>query len=221
MAWAVLVRAANVGGRVFRPSELVARLVDLQLVSIGAAGTFAVGAGVAESAVRRRIADALPFAAEIMVVPAGGWHAYVRARSGDVAPAVEGARRYVTVAASPIEAPRRMPLRFPDTADWGVTVDHIDGPFVTGWYRRRAPRPLYPNAVVEKEFGVAATTRWWETALALDHALGRGGGGTPRTGPTRGRPVVPRRAPRRERAGGGGSHRRAAGARGPPAVRGR
>lgn len=206
MPWAVLVRAANVGGRVFRPKELVAKLRGLEITSLGAAGTFAVGAGTSADEVRGKIARALPFPAEIMVVPAARWRAYVKAHLDDPAPSPMGARRYLTVAASPVEATRRVPLYFPDPAHWGVSVDHIDGPFVTGWYRRLEPRMLYPNAVIEKEFGVAATTRWWETVVALDEALGRrtrvpasprSSAGTPRPAATTASPRARGRAGRR------------------------
>ena len=173
MRWAVLVRAANVGGRVFRPSELVAKLTALRLVSLGAAGTFAAGAGATAAAVRATIAAALPFPAEIMVVPAERWHAYVGAHAVDPAPVGAGARRYVALAASEVVTPPRLPLHFPNETEWGVTITNIDGPFLTGWYRRVGPRVLYPNAVIEKRFKVAATTRWWETVVALDQALQR------------------------------------------------
>lgn len=170
MRWAVLVRAANVGHNIFRPSELVARLPRLQLTSLGAAGTFAVRNGASADAVRSAITRAVPFPTEVLVETAERWHAYVRAHSGDPPPPA-GCRRYLTLTARPVASPGALPQHFPSAKGWGVTISDIDGTFITGLYRRLEPRILYPNAVVEQQFGVRATTRWWESVVPLDKAL--------------------------------------------------
>lgn len=176
MRWAVLVRAANVGNNVFRPSALVTRLPALELTNLGAAGTFAARSGTSAGAVRKAIAAELPFVTDVFVERADRWHAYVAAHASDPAPP-NGARRYLALTARPVENDRRLPLHFPDANGWGVTIAAIEGTFVTGLYRRLEPRILYPNAVVEKRFGVSATTRWWETVVALDAALAVGASG--------------------------------------------
>lgn len=179
MPWAILVRAANVGNNTLRPRELVGRLPALQLTSLGAAGTFAARGGATAASVRRAVADALPFGAEVLVEPADRWHAYVAAHANEPDPP-SGCRRYLALTSRPVGRHERLPLHFPDPAGWGVTITSIEGTFVSGLYRRLEPRMLYPNAVVEKRFGVPATTRWWETVVALDGALT--GGAEPRPG---------------------------------------
>jgi hypothetical protein len=42
---------------------------------------------------------------------------------------------------------------------------------VTSLWRRREGRFIYPNEVVEKLFGVPATTRGWSTIGAIRKAL--------------------------------------------------
>jgi uncharacterized protein (DUF1697 family) len=67
MALVVLVRGVNVGGRRFRPSTLAAQLTHLDVVSIGAAGTFVIRRPVSRARLRAELARRLPFNAEIVI----------------------------------------------------------------------------------------------------------------------------------------------------------
>ena len=70
MAHVVFLRAANVGGKnVFRPAQLAASLKHLDVVNIGAAGTFVVRGKASASAIRREILAKVPFELEIVVCP--------------------------------------------------------------------------------------------------------------------------------------------------------
>ena len=68
MALVAFLRGVNVGGhRTFRPSALARELEDLDVVSIGAAGTFVVRAPVKQRRLRAELESRLPFETEIMI----------------------------------------------------------------------------------------------------------------------------------------------------------
>ncbi|HEY2783411.1 MAG TPA: DUF1697 domain-containing protein [Fimbriiglobus sp.] len=68
MALVVLVRGVNVGGhRTFRPARLAEQLKHLDVINIGAAGTFVVRNPVPHAQLRQEFASRLPFPARIMI----------------------------------------------------------------------------------------------------------------------------------------------------------
>lgn len=68
MALVVFLRGLNVGGhRSFRPSTLAKDLQHLDIVNIGAMGTFVVRQSVNRAMLRDEIASRLPFNVEIMI----------------------------------------------------------------------------------------------------------------------------------------------------------
>src|SRR5579862_7361741 len=61
MAHAVFLRAANVGGaNIFRPAQVAAAMRRLDVVNIGAAGTFVVRSGASATEVRKSFETELP-----------------------------------------------------------------------------------------------------------------------------------------------------------------
>jgi uncharacterized protein (DUF1697 family) len=170
MATVAFLRAVNVGGRTVRTRELAD---DLGLVNVAAAGTFvaldARGPAALAAAIRKR----LPFETEVI------------ARAGreilgllDGSPFAGGpgadAQRFATFLASePAALP--LPVDRPEGKDWEVRVVAVIGRCVLTLRRPGGPRALYPNAVVEKVFGVAATTRGWATLEAVGKILRVGG----------------------------------------------
>ncbi len=176
MPWVVLLRGVNVGGhKPIRPSVVARDLAAYDVVSIGAAGTFVVRAPVSRPAVRAAVLRALPVATDVMVCrgrdvlelhradPSG------RARAGTVT-------RYVTVLA---RRPRRLPplpVHRPPGRAWQVRVVCVQGVFVVSLHRRTGRPLIYPNAVVEQQFGVPATTRNWSTIGAICDILTAGQG---------------------------------------------
>src|SRR5260221_8304321 len=69
-AFAVFLGAANVGGKnVFRPAQLAAALAHLDVVNVGAAGTFVVRGKATAAAIRRQILAQPPFEPGIAVRP--------------------------------------------------------------------------------------------------------------------------------------------------------
>ncbi|MEA3190833.1 MAG: hypothetical protein QOD77_1415 [Thermoplasmata archaeon] len=155
-----LLRGANLGSKRFSPKAVEAALADLEVRSIGAAGTFVVGKRVAESTLRKRLADAMPFEPEVLVVAAKDVQAALAA--GEALKAPDGARRFATALS---KEPGRvaLPLEAPEGKGWGVRVLAVEGRFALGVRRRVDETGVYPNEVIEKAFGVRATTRDWPT----------------------------------------------------------
>ncbi|HTP54630.1 MAG TPA: hypothetical protein VML94_06715 [Thermoplasmata archaeon] len=165
--WVVLLKGGNTGGNVFRPSLLPKALPRLGLVSLGAAGTFVAASRESPSAIRTAIAHALPFRSAIMVVPATEIRRMLRLDPAAGLDDADGTRKFLTVAERPLPAGRPLPIAAPERGRWAVRIVATDGPFAAGVCRRIGPQVIYPNTIVEREFGVPATTRWWETFEAL------------------------------------------------------
>ena len=170
MASIVFLRGVNVGGhKAFRPSLVVERLKSLEVASIGAAGTFVVRAEASPEEIRRAFARALSFETTLMICSARDLAALIESDPFAGAAKADGA--YVTVLERrPARLPR-LPLDAPEGRDWKVRVIAARGCFVTSLTRRMEGPLLYPNEVVEKRLGVAATTRGWPTFLKIREAL--------------------------------------------------
>jgi uncharacterized protein (DUF1697 family) len=165
----VFLRGVNVGGnKTFRPAE-VARA--LGAVNLGAAGTFVLHAGGAEVAVRKAILKALEFECEVIVCRGSDVVELARRAEKDPPPYGKDLKTMVSVLAGKPKAGVKLPVSAPEGKDWQVQVTSVHGSFVTSVWRRTEGRFLYPNEVVEKLFGVAATTRGWSTIGAIVKAL--------------------------------------------------
>jgi uncharacterized protein (DUF1697 family) len=177
MAVVVLLRGVNVGGhRTFQPSKLAKALANLDVVNVGAAGTFVVRKNVGQKTVRTEFLKKLAFDAEMMICLARELVALARSEPFPDDPSVSDARRYVSVMAKrPRELPP-LPLDQPLGDQWQVKILDVSGRFALSLNRRIGRTLVYPNEVVEKKFGVAATTRNWDTVLAISDILQ---GGTP------------------------------------------
>ncbi len=195
MASVALLKGANTGGKVFRPSELPGALPRLRLTSLGAAGTFVVGADLAPDRVREQLGSALPFATEIAVVAGSEVLALLERAPLGAGPWPAGTRRFVTVGTGPLDPSVPLPIEVPTGEEWLVRVVAVDGPFAVGLQRRRGPKMVYATDVVERAFRTPATTRWWETIEAVGRLLRaprRSGTSTP--SPSADRPPPRRRA---------------------------
>jgi len=68
MSRIVLLRGANVGGKnVFRPVELVKRLTHLDVINVGAAGTFVVRGQATPRRIRQEFLATIPVQPKIMI----------------------------------------------------------------------------------------------------------------------------------------------------------
>src|ERR1051325_9116384 len=81
MALVVFMRAVNVGGyQKFQPAELAKKQAGLDVVNIGAAGTFVVRAQIAEKTLRKKILAEMGFEPAMMVVSADDLIELVKAK---------------------------------------------------------------------------------------------------------------------------------------------
>jgi len=197
MRWVVFLRAVNVGGtNRCQPALIAKQLAKFDIVNIGAVGTFVVGADICESALRAAIAKKLPFKCEIMICPARD---IIKLTSKDPfsrQPSGPEITRFVSVLAkrpgirsglhqtSNIKSARGrircgepqtsqlppLPLSLPSDDDWLVKIIAIQDRFVLGLYRRQMKAISYLGKI-EKKFGVAATTRNWNTIQKVAQIL--------------------------------------------------
>ena len=171
MAQVVLLRGVNVGGhRTFRPSVLAAQLKHLDAINIGAAGTFVVRRPIGRAQLRREFARRLPFDAQIMICH-GREIAGLMSRDffSDYAVRPDIVRFVSVLSQSPRSAPAT-PLSLPSTGKWLVKVLARENRFVVGLYRRQM-KAIGCLGTLDRLFGVAATTRNWNTIAAVAKVL--------------------------------------------------
>src|SRR6476620_12016484 len=163
MRWVVFLRAVNVGRtNLCRPALLAKQLSKFGVVNIGAVGTFVVRENVSESALRAAIVKKLPFKCEIMICPARDILKLAKRDPFARQPSGPDITRFVNVLARPLRAPPSLPLSLPAHDDWLLKIIAIENRFVLGVYRRQMKAISYLGKV-EKQLGVPATTRNWNT----------------------------------------------------------
>jgi len=174
VALVVLLRGVNVGGhRTFRPSSLAAQLKHLDVVNIGAAGTFVIRQPVSQAQLRREFARRLPFDTDIMICQGRD---IVELMSCDHVPAHLIRRdivRFVSVMSRVPRSAPSTPLRLPATGPWLVRVVAREGRFVVGLYRRRM-KAISCLGTLDRVFGRPLTTRNWNTITAIAGVLKSG-----------------------------------------------
>jgi uncharacterized protein (DUF1697 family) len=167
----VFMRGVNVGGhRTFRPAVLAAELAAFDVVNIGAAGTYVVRRPASARDLRAAILRRLPFEPELMICRSSEIEALV-ASDAFSAPEPGGTRAFVSVMGARPRALPKLPLIHPAGRAWQVRVHAVQGPFALSLWRRTKGTLIYPNEVVEKQLGVAATTRNRDTLLKIHAAL--------------------------------------------------
>jgi uncharacterized protein (DUF1697 family) len=171
MALVVLLRGINVGGhRRFRPSVLAAQLRHLDVVNVGAAGTLVVRQAVAPAELRAEFARRLPFDAGIAICASRDvLRALKRHPLADRAPRSDVVR-FVSVLSGRPRAKPSIPLTLPPSGRWLFKILARDGRFVFGVYRRDMKVIGYLGSI-DGLFGVAATTRNWNTLTAVARVL--------------------------------------------------
>src|SRR6266536_3224617 len=178
MSWAVFLRAVNVGGtNRCQPALIAKELEKFGVVNIGAVGTFVVRKEVSEATLRKKIAVQLAKAfvvkCEIMICPAKEIVDLVRQWTDSQWRAKEDPLRGVRgddidahvsiMAQRPPKIIGKLPIYVPSRDKWEIKIANVIGRAAICFRRRVKNGRLYPNAVVEKQFGIAATTRSWNT----------------------------------------------------------
>lgn len=174
MSLVVFLRAVNVGGhKSFKPSVLAKKLVDLDVVNIGAAGTFVVCQKIGQVEFRNVLRRHLPVETEVMICKGSDLIELARRQDFDDEPEGDDIRRFVTILAKPPRMAPALPFRKPAGGDWQVKVFALRGKFALSHWRRQEGTLVYPNEVVEKLFGVSGTTRNWNTISAICAVLNK------------------------------------------------
>ena len=157
------LRGVNVGGhRTFRPSLLAAKLNHLDLVNIGAAGTFIIRSPVSQTQLHSELRKHLPFETHIMTCASRELLATVSQNPFDGIPMRADLVRFVAVLAKRSRSLPVLPLQIPSEGKWFVRILCCHGRFVFGCYRREMKSIGYLGSM-DKILGAPATIRNWNT----------------------------------------------------------
>jgi uncharacterized protein (DUF1697 family) len=171
MALVVFLRGVNVGGhRTFRPSALAKELRRFEVINIGAAGTFMVRKPGARSHFRAELLRRLPFEADIAMCEARDLLLLEREKPFEAASPSPDIVRFVSILCQAGRMQGSLPLAFPSEGDWLLRIIGSKGRFVFGEYRRHM-RAIGYLGQIDKLFGVPATTRNWNTIMAIVRIL--------------------------------------------------
>ncbi len=171
MALVVFLRGINVGGhRRFRPSILARELRDFDAVNVGAAGTLVVRRPGARAKFRAELVRKLPFEAEAALCNGRDLLLLERENPfGTEQPRADRVR-FVSILSKAGRCTAPIPFRLPPDGDWFVRVIASKERFVFGVYRRHMKTIRYLGQL-DKLFGAPATTRNWNTILAVVRIL--------------------------------------------------
>jgi uncharacterized protein (DUF1697 family) len=175
MALVVFLRGVNVGGhRTFRPSMLARELGEYGVVNVGAAGTFVVQKPGARAKFRAELCRKLPFETEVMLCDGSDFmRLELENPFGAARPDIV---RFVSILAKgsiPSTGDRGLPgipFTLPPRGKWLVRVIAVTGRFVFGEYRRHM-KTIGCLGQMDKLFGARATTRNWNTVMAIVEIL--------------------------------------------------
>jgi uncharacterized protein (DUF1697 family) len=174
MALVVFLRGVNVGGhRTFRPTILVRELSDYDVVNVGAAGTFVVRKPGSRAKFRAALLRKLPFDTEVVLC--GGRDILLLEKENPFAtePSGPDVVRFVSILSKAGRGPADIPFALPTNGEWLVRVIASKSRFVLGVYRRHMKAIGYLGRI-DQLFGVPATTRNWNTILAIVQILKSG-----------------------------------------------
>jgi uncharacterized protein (DUF1697 family) len=171
MALVVFLRGINVGGhRTFRPSVLARRLSNYDVVNVGAAGTFVVRKPGSRAEFRAALLRLLPFEAKVVLCDGPELVLLAKENPFGTEPSRADVVRFVSILSKAVGAPPSIPITLPPDGDWFVRVIASKKRFVLGMYRRHMKTIGYLGKIDEL-FGAPATTRNWNTILAVVRIL--------------------------------------------------
>jgi uncharacterized protein (DUF1697 family) len=167
MALVVFLRGLNVGGhRRFRPSILAKELSGFDAVNVGAAGTLVVRRPGSRAKFRAELVRKLPFEAEVAICDGRDLlHLEKENPFGNEQPHGDMVR-FVSILSRAGRCTPAIPCTIPPDSEWFVRVIASKKRFVCGVYRRHMKTIGYLGQI-DKLFGAPATTRNWNTILAV------------------------------------------------------
>jgi len=173
MALVVFLRGVNVGGyRTFRPSLLARELGHHDVVNVGAAGTFVVRRPGTRAQFRADLLRRLPFEAEVVLCDGRDLIGLERENPFRAEPSRPDIVRFVSILSRAGRVRASLPITLPPAGEWLVRVLSSKGRFVFGVYRRHMKTIGYLGRI-DKWFGAPATTRNWNTIIAIARILER------------------------------------------------
>jgi uncharacterized protein (DUF1697 family) len=171
MTLVVFLRGINVGGhRRFRPSVFATGLSNYDVVNVGAAGTFVVRKPGSRAKFRAELLRKLPFEAEVVFCDGRDLIHLEMENPFGAEPSRPDIVRFVSILSRPGCGPADVPFTLPPDAEWFVRVIGSKNRFVFGEYRRHM-RTIGCLGQIDKLFGAPATTRNWNTILAVVRIL--------------------------------------------------
>lgn len=171
MALVAFLRGINVGGhRTFRPSIVARELSDYDVVSVGAAGTFVVRKPESRASLQTQLLRKLPFKAEVVLCDGRDLVRLAVENPFGTEPSPPDVVRFVSILSKAGCGPASIPVTLPPSGEWFVRVIGSKNRFVFGVYRRHMKTIGYLGQI-DKLFGGPATTRTWNTILAVVRIL--------------------------------------------------
>ncbi len=171
MALVVFLRGVNVGGhRTFRPSILAKELSDYGVVNVGAAGTFVVRKPGLRAKFRAELLWKLPFEAEVVLCDGRDLIRMEMENPFGAEPSRPDIVRFVSILSKADRGLASTPFALPPRGEWFVRVIASKKQFVFGVYRRHMKTIGYLGQI-DKLFGMRATTRNWNTIIAIVQIL--------------------------------------------------
>lgn len=172
MALVVLLRGANLGKRRFSPKALAEALADLDLVNIGAAGTFVVPKRIAEKTLRERVQAELPWKdAEMVVLKDAEVRDALEAGAPIAIP--PGTKKFGVALPNAPPAALELPVEaLAKDGAWGMRYEAVAGRVVIGVRRRGDETGTYSTKALDAAVGSdRGTMRDWPTWERIGAAL--------------------------------------------------
>jgi uncharacterized protein (DUF1697 family) len=171
MALVVFLRGVNVGGhRTFRPSVLARELGAHSVVNVGAAGTFVVRKPGPRAKFRAKLLGKLPFQTQVALCDGRDLLRLEVENPFGAEPPSPDVVRFVSILSDANQGRAAIPCTLPPNGQWFVRIIGSKNRFVFGEYRRHMKTIGYLGQI-DKLFGVPATTRNWNTIIAVVRIL--------------------------------------------------
>ena len=171
MALVVFLRGVNVGGhRRFSPSILARELSDYDVVNVGAAGTFVVFKPGSKGKFRVELLRRLPFETEVVLCDGRDVVSLETEHPFGTKPPRPDIVRFLSVLSKTGSVRASFPIIIPPDGEWFVRLIALKSRFVFGVYRRHMKTISYLGQI-DKLFGAPATTRNWNTIIAIVRIL--------------------------------------------------
>lgn len=143
---------------------------DYDVVNVGAAGTFVVRKPGSRANFRTALLRKLSFEATIVLCNGRDLLRLETENPFAAEPPPSDVVRFVSILSKAGRARAALPVTFPSDGAWLVRLIASEGQFVFGMYRRHMKTIGYLNQI-DKLYGVPATTRNWNTIIAITRIL--------------------------------------------------